>query len=169
MLFFVTDPARALTHGAVPGPGRVVVIADETVGYTGRIVQAFVTRAVRPVTCAPSDAMVERRRLVGSPTDGDGEVVAVLHGGGACHARDHLPASRLYGHSLATRSRSAITVLSQVDGLRKFEVAADLLQNQPEAVDLRMRTRAAHPLGVTRRSSSPFCASRRARVAGGTP
>ena len=144
MLFFVTDPPRALTRMVrflKPGGVLFVVIADETVGYTGRIVKAFVDAGGTTGDDARHlDAMVERRRLVGSPADGDGQVVAVLQQAGLPVTLETvLQPSRLYGHSLGDLiALSAITVLSQVDGLLKFEVAADLLQNQPEVADLRI-------------------------------
>jgi len=47
--------------------------------------------------------------------------------------------SRLYGHTLADLiALSIIGVLSGVEDLAKFEAAAVLLRDKPEAVDLRI-------------------------------
>ena len=144
MLFFVTDLPRALTRMVrflKPGGVLFVVIADETVGYTGRVVQAFVDAGGTTGDDARHlAAMAERRRLVGSPAEGDGQVLGVLEQAGLPIDLETVrQPSRLYGHTLGDLiALSAITVLSQVDDVRKFEVAADLLRHEPEAVDLRI-------------------------------
>lgn len=144
MLFFVADVGAALTRMVrflKPGGSLFVVIADETIGYTGRVVQAFVDAGGTTGDDARHlDAMAERRRLVGSPADGDGQILAALERAGLpVTFETELQPSRLYGHTLGDLiALSAITVLSQVDDVRKFHAAADLMRSDPEAVDLRI-------------------------------
>jgi len=144
MLFFVADVGKALTRMVrflKPGGSLFVVIADETVGYTGRVVQAFVDAGgTTGDDAAHLDAMSERRRLLGSPADGDGQILGVLDGAGLAATLETVrQPSRLYGHTLGDLiALSAITVLSQIDDMRKFEAATDLLRRDPEAVDLRI-------------------------------
>jgi len=144
MLFFVADVGNALTRMVrflKPGGSLFVVIADETVGYTGRVVQAFIAAGGTTGDDARHlGAMTERRRLLGSPADGEGQILAVLDDAGLPVTLETVrQPSRLYGHTLGDLiALSAITVLSQIDDMRKFEAAADLLRHDPGAVDLRI-------------------------------
>lgn len=139
MIFFLADLPAGLTRMVrflKPGGALFTVVADETDGYTGLVLKAFIE--------AGGDtgnnerhlaAIAERRRLLG-----DGGILEVLRASGALAELDAVrQQSRLYGHSLADLiALSTISVLSEVEGVAKFEVAANLLRRTPEAVDLRI-------------------------------
>ncbi|MBW2422912.1 MAG: methyltransferase domain-containing protein [Deltaproteobacteria bacterium] len=146
MIFFLADLRAGLTRMArflKPGGALFVVVADETDGYTGLVLQAFVAAGGDTGDNALHlAAITERRRLLAGPEEGGRAILGVL--------REALPGtrfaletvrqpSRLYGHSLADLVVLAnISTLSQVDGLFKFETACRLLRETPEVADLRI-------------------------------
>jgi SAM-dependent methyltransferase len=143
MVYFVNDLFSSLTRMVrflKPGGALFLVVTDETVGYTGLALKSFIERGgdtgdnVRHLS-----VITERRGLLGNPTEG-GAIVEMLRAAGAPAEMEVLrQASRLFGHSLADLiALSTIAVLSGVEDLAKFEAAAALLRNNPEAVDLRI-------------------------------
>lgn len=144
MIYFVTDLASSLTRMLrflKPGGVLFVVVADETVGYTGAVLESFIRRggdtAANQVDLA---AIYERRRLLASRAEGGGEIVNVLDDlGMPVEFEVRRQPSRLYGHTIADIiALSAIAGLSRVDSPEKFEIAASLLRDTPELVDLRI-------------------------------
>jgi SAM-dependent methyltransferase len=144
MIYFVNDLFSSLTRMVrflKPGGALFLVVTDETVGYTGLALKSFIERGgdtgdnVRHLS-----VITERRSLLGNPTEGGGAIIEMLRAAGAPAEMEVLrQASRLFGHSLADLiALSTIAVLSGVEDLAKFEAAAALLRNNPEAVDLRI-------------------------------
>jgi SAM-dependent methyltransferase len=144
MIYFVSDLPAGLTRMVrflKPGGALFVVVADEIDSYTGRVVKRFIEAGGDSGDNARhlSD-IAERRGLLGSPAEGGGTILEVLRADGTPADLDtQRQPSRLYGHSLADLlALSTITVLSQVESMTKFQTAADLLRDDPEAVDLRI-------------------------------
>lgn len=139
MLFFLADLPAGLTRMVrflKPGGALFTVLADETDGYTGLVLKAFIEAGGDTGhNTRHLSAIDERRRLLN-----DGAILDVLRASGVPAELDtHRQQSRLYGHTLADLvALSTISVLSEVEGVAKFEVAADLLRNAPELADLRI-------------------------------
>jgi hypothetical protein len=124
-----------------PGGALFVVMSDDTENYTGQVLKRFIEAGGDSGDNARSlSAIVENRRLLGSPAEGGGAILDVLRAAGISATLEvQRQPSRLYGHSLADLiALAAISVLSRVEGVAKFEVAATLLRHDPEAVDLRI-------------------------------
>jgi len=144
MLYFVHDLSSSVTRMVrflKPGGVLFVVVADETVGYTGLVLNRFIEEGGDTGDNARHLSVIaERRRLLGLPTEGSGAIGAMLRAAGAPVEIDvQRQPSRLYGHSLTDLiALSIIGVLAGVEGLSKFEAAAALLRHNPEAVDLRV-------------------------------
>ncbi len=124
-------------------PGGVLfsVVADEAEGYTGLVLKRFIeTGGDTGDNARHLSAIAERRRLLGSPAEGGGEIIAALRAAGApTELEAHRQPSRLYGHSFADLiALSTLAVLSGVESLTKLEAATDLLLHDPESVDLRI-------------------------------
>jgi SAM-dependent methyltransferase len=144
MIYFVNDLSAGLTRMVrflKPGGTLFVVFADEIDSYTGLVVKRFIEGGGDSGDNARHLAAIAgRRRLLGSPAEGDGTILEVLRVAGTPADLDtQRQPSRLYGHSLADLlALSTITVLSEVESMAKFETATDLLRYDPEAVDLRI-------------------------------
>jgi len=144
MLFFLSDLPAGLARMVRflrPGGTLFNVVADETDGYTGLTLNAFIEAGGDTGhNERHQSAIAERRRLLGSPELGGGAIIDVLREAGVpARLEAELQPSRLYGHSLADLiALSNISVLSEVDGTRKFEIAMKLLRDHPDAVDLRI-------------------------------
>jgi SAM-dependent methyltransferase len=144
MIYFVNDLSSSVTRMVrflKPGGALIVVVTDETVGYTGLALKSFIEGGGDTGDNARHLSVIaERRRLLGLPTEGGGAITEVLSGAGVpAEIEVQRQPSRLYGHNLADLiALSAIAVLAGVEGLAKFEAAAALLRNEPEAVDLRI-------------------------------
>jgi len=144
MLYFVHDLSSSVTRMVrflKPGGVLFVVVADETVGYTGLVLNRFIEEGGDTGDNARHLSVIaERRRLLGLPTEGSGAIGAMLRAAGAPVEIDvQRQPSRLYGHSLTDLiALSIIAVLAGVEGLSKFEAAAALLRHNPESVDLRI-------------------------------
>ena len=144
MLYFVHDLSSSVTRMVrflKPGGVLFVVVADETVGYTGLVLKSFIEEGGETGDNARHLSVIaERRRLLGLPTKGGGAISEMLRAAGAPVEIDvQRQPSRLYGHNLADLiALSIIGVLAGVEGLSKFEAAAALLRHKPEAVDLRI-------------------------------
>lgn len=144
MIYFVKDVASSLTRMLrflKPGGALFLVVADETVGYTGMALKDFIERGGDTGANSQHLSVIsERRRLLGSPAGGGGAIVDVLRAAGMPVKMEvQRQLSRLYGHTLADLiALSAIAVLSGVEGIEKFRAAAALLRDRPEAVDLRI-------------------------------
>ena len=139
MLYFLADPGAALVRMArflKPGGALCVVVADETHGYTGRSLGAFLDCGGAAPSGVRPAAVAERESLVaGALPD---LLAAALPGAEFEFDSDRQP-SRLYGHTLAdVIALSGIAELAGVEGTDKFGAAADLLRRTPEAVDLRI-------------------------------
>jgi len=144
MLYFVHDLSSSVTRMVrflKPGGVLFVVVTDETVGYTGLVLNHFIEEDGDTGDNARHlSAIAERRRLLGLPTEGGGAIGAMLRAAGVPVEIDvQRQPSRLYGHSLTDLiALSIIGVLAGVEGLSKFEAAAALLRHNPESVDLRI-------------------------------
>lgn len=144
MLYFVHDLSSSVTRMVrflKPGGVLFVVVADETVGYTGLVLNRFIEEGGDTDDNARHLSVIaERQRLLGLPTEGGGAIGEMLRAAGAPVKIDvQRQPSRLYGHSLTDLiALSIIGVLAGVEGLSKFEAAAALLRHNPEAVDLRI-------------------------------
>lgn len=126
-----------------PDGAVFISVADETDGYTGAALQNFIDSGGdtgdhdRCLT-----GIQERHRLLAAPAEGGGNLLNVLEA--------ELPKrsfeletvrhpTRLYAHALADLIAMAnITGLSEVPGTTKFITTCNLLQHEPEAVDLRI-------------------------------
>jgi hypothetical protein len=124
-----------------PGGALIVVVTDETVGYTGLALKSFIDRGGDTGDNARNLSIIaQRRRLLGLPAEGGGAMVEILAAAGTpVEMTVERQPSRLYGHNLADLiALSSIAVLAGVEDLAKFEAAAALLRHQPEAVNLRI-------------------------------
>ncbi len=144
MIYFLDDIRVSLARMVRflrPGGMLFLVVTDETVGYTGRALESFVQRGGDTGDNARHLAVItERRRLLGLPAEGGGAITEALAAAGTPVQIDlRRQQSRLYGHNLADLiALSSIALLAAVEGLEKFEAAAALLRENPEAVDLRI-------------------------------
>jgi SAM-dependent methyltransferase len=144
MIYFVDNLPSSVTRMVrflKPGGALFVVVTDETVGYTGVVLKSFIEGGGDTGDNARNLSVIaERRRLLGSPAEGGGALVDLLRAVGVPVEIDvQRQPSRLYGHNLADMiALCTIAVLSGVQGLAKFEAAAALLRDNPEAVDLRI-------------------------------
>jgi SAM-dependent methyltransferase len=146
MLYFVDDLSSSLTRMVrflKPGGALFVVVTDETVGYTGLVLNRFIDGGGDTGDNARLLSVIaERSRLLGLPAEGGGAVIERLRAAGVpAELEVQRQPSRLYGHTLADLiALSTISVLAGIEGLGKFEAAAALLRHKPEAVDLRIET-----------------------------
>ncbi|HEX4208967.1 MAG TPA: methyltransferase domain-containing protein [Candidatus Binataceae bacterium] len=142
MLYFVADLERSLVRMArflAPGGGLFIVLADESDGYTGHALRAFIEAGGETGANAHHlGSIAERQRLLASA---DTLLESLQH---ALPERVHRVSakrqpSRLYGHSLSDMiALCTIATLATVGGIQKFVVARRLLEEQPELVDLRI-------------------------------
>jgi len=144
MIYHLNDLPAGLTRMVrflKPGGTLFVVVADETDSYTGLVLKRFIEAGGDSGDNARHlSAIAERRRLLGSRTDGGGMILEALRAAGVpAELETHHQSSRLYGHSLTDLiAVSTLPVLSGVEGVAKFKAATDLLRHDPEAVDLRI-------------------------------
>src|SRR5262245_10139003 len=144
MIYFLDDVPASLTRMVrflKPGGVLFVVVTDETVGYTGHALKSFIKCGGDTGDNARHLSVIaERRRLLGLPVEGGGSIAEVLAAAGTpVEINVRRQPSRLYGHNLADMiALSSIAILANVEGLEKFEAAAALLRQNPEAVDLRI-------------------------------
>jgi len=146
MLFFVADLERSLVRMArflAPGGALFIVLADESDGYTGHALRAFIDAGGETGANAHHLAAIEKRRcFFVDSSRGGGAILDCLRR--AFSDREHrLTAvrqpTRLYGHTLAdVLAMSAITVLGTIAGAEKFAVVRRLLEERPAQVDLRI-------------------------------
>jgi SAM-dependent methyltransferase len=143
MIYFLRDFQSSvirMMRFLKPGGALFVVVTDETIGYTGLVLNRFIEEGGDTGANERHISVIaERRRLLGSPTEG-GAISAILRTAGVpVEIEVQRQPSRLYGHNLADLiALSSISVLAGVKGLEKFESAAALLRHTPEAVDLRI-------------------------------
>jgi SAM-dependent methyltransferase len=143
MIYFVKDVTGSLTRMLrflKPGGALFVVAADETVGYTGVVLNSFIqTGGDTGANAEHLSKISERRRILGSPAE-SGEIPDILEAAGVpVEIRMRRQPSRLYGHTIADLiALSTIAALSGVEDLSRFETAAALLRDRPDAVDLRI-------------------------------
>jgi len=143
MIYFVNDLPASVTRMVrflKPGAVLFVVVADETVGYTGLALKSFIQRGGDTGDNARHLSVIaERPRLLGLPAEGGGAIAELLGAAGPVEMNVRRQPSRLYGHNLADLiALSSIALLNSVEGLAKFEAAVALLRHNPEAVDLRI-------------------------------
>ncbi len=145
MLFFVDDLERSVARMArfvAPGGALFIVLADESEGYTGHALRAFIEAGGDTGANAHHRAAIEARRRFFAEAGHGGAILDCLRQ--ACPDRAHRltierQATRLYGHTLADiMAVSAITVLGTIAGVEKFAVVRRLLEERPEQVDLRI-------------------------------
>jgi len=124
-----------------PGGALFLVVTDETVCYTGLALNSFIERGgdTGDNTRHLSD-IAARRRLLGMLAEGGEAIIEMLRAVGTpTEIEVQRQPSRLYGHTLDDLiALSNIGVVSEVEDLAKFEAAAALLRDKPEAVDLRI-------------------------------
>ncbi|HUN59252.1 MAG TPA: methyltransferase domain-containing protein [Candidatus Binataceae bacterium] len=142
MLYFVADIERCLVRMArflAPGGGLFIVLADESDGYTGHALRAFIEAGGETGANAHHlHAIAERRRLLAAS---DMLLESLRH---ALPDRTHRVCaqrqpSRLYGHSLSDLiALSTIATLATVEHVQKFAMTRRLLEEKPELVDLRI-------------------------------
>jgi SAM-dependent methyltransferase len=147
MIFFLEDLPTSFTRMARflrPGGELFVVFADETDGYTGVALRAYIAEGGHVGNNEQHlAAIAERRRLFsGAALGGNSAILSIL--------RERLPdcdfslttmrqPTRLYGHSISDLIAMAnIAILSSVTDLSKFDAASRVLQTDPESVDLRI-------------------------------
>ena len=140
MLYFLADPGAGLVRMArflEPGGVLCVVVADETNGYTGRSLRAFLDSGARLGPGADPLASIARREaLFGETLPG---ILSTALPDRRFEVETHCQPSRLYGHTLADLiALSTIAELAEVEGTDKFAAARDLLCDTPEAVGLRI-------------------------------
>jgi SAM-dependent methyltransferase len=144
MLYFVHDLSASVVRMVrflKPGGVLFVVVTDETVGYTGLALRTFIERGGNTGEGQRHLAVIaERRRLLGLPTEDGGAIAEALAAAGTpVELHVERQPSRLYGHNLAdVIALSSIALLATVEDVEKFEAAAALLRQDPEAVDLRI-------------------------------
>ena len=140
MLYFLADPGAGIVRMArllKPGGALCVVAADETDGYTGHALRAFLeSRSAQGSDDGYPAAIARRESLLGGAVL---EPLADALPQAAFELDVQLQPSRLYGHTLADLiALSAIAELAAVEGTGKFTAVADLLRDRPETVDLRI-------------------------------
>jgi SAM-dependent methyltransferase len=144
MIYFVNDLSASITRMVrflKPGGVLFVVVTDESVGYTGLALKSFIERGGDTGDNARHLSVIaERCRILGLPEEGGGAIIEMLGAAGTpVEFKIQRQPSRLYGHNLADLiALSSIAILTNVEGLAKFEAAAALLRHNPEAVDLRI-------------------------------
>src|SRR5262245_9657758 len=144
MIYFVNDvPTSVLRMVRFLKPDGVlfIVVADETVGYTGLALKSFTERGGNTGDNARHLSVIsEHRRLLGLPAEGGGAIAEVLGAAGVpVEINVRRQPSRLFGHNLADLiALSSIAILASVESHEKFASAAALLRHNPEAVDLRI-------------------------------
>lgn len=139
-LYFFEDLAACVSElyaRLAPGGSAIIVFADESFSYTGVCYRARQHQLGCPdLAHAHAALCAERLRLLCGSDGAPPAVAGVLAG---ARLQVFPQASRLYGHSLAD-----VIALSNIAGLSldadpaKFEVTADVLENEPSAVDLRI-------------------------------
>ncbi len=144
MLFFVADLERSMMRMArflAPEGGLFIVLADESDGYTGHVLRAFIEAGGETGANAHHlEAIAQRQRLL---ANADTLLDSPRH---AFPERAHRvnvqrQPSRLYGHSLSDLiALSMIATLASIEGIEKFAVARHLLEERPELVDLRVES-----------------------------
>jgi SAM-dependent methyltransferase len=144
MIYFVNNLSVSLTRMVrflKPGGALFIVAADGTTAYMDLVLKRFIEAGGDTGDNAGNlSALAERHRVLGSPAEGGGTILEVLRSAGmpAEYEGQRQP-TRLYGHTLAdVIALSTIGVLFAVEGMGKFEAAADLLRHDPRAVDLRI-------------------------------
>jgi SAM-dependent methyltransferase len=143
MLFFVADIERSAVRMArflAPGGALFIVLADESAGYTGHALRAFIEAGGETGANTHHLTAIEtRRRFFGDSPHG-GAMLECLRR--ALPDREHRitatrQPTRLYGHTLADLiAMSAITVLGTIEGTEKFAAVRRLLEERPQQVDL---------------------------------
>jgi SAM-dependent methyltransferase len=141
MIYFVRDLSSSVTRMVrflKPGGVLFLVVTDDTVGYTGLVLNRFIEEGGH--TARNLSVLAELQRLLTLPTDGASRITEVLKAAGVpVEIRVRHQPSRFYGHNLADLiAFSGINVLASVEDLGKFEAAAALLRDKPEAVDLQI-------------------------------
>ncbi|MEO8602092.1 MAG: methyltransferase domain-containing protein [bacterium] len=146
MLFFVADLERSVLRMArflAPGGALFIVLADESEGFTGHALRAFIEAGGDTgANAAHLAAIAQRRACFGGSGDGGGTIVDCLRQGLVDRAHRVTAArqpTRLFGHTLADIiAMSAITVLGNLPGTDKFAAVRRLIEERPEHVDLRI-------------------------------
>src|SRR5262245_58501690 len=144
MIYFLNDLPASVTRMmrfVKPGGALFIVVADETVGYTGLALRSFIERGGDTGDNARHLSVItEHRRLLGLPAEGGGAIAEVLGAAGVpVEINVRRQPSRLFGHNLADLiALSSIAILASVESHEKFASAAALLRHNPEAVDLRI-------------------------------
>ncbi len=146
MIYFANDVEGCLARilrFVRPGGAFFNVVADETTAYGGRVLRAFIDAGGDTGDNEGALADINHRKRLFAPVeDGGGAMTEVLEAAGIqVEFSARRQSSRLYGHSLADMlALSNITTLVGVPGTLKFEVAARVLRDRPEDVDLRVET-----------------------------
>jgi SAM-dependent methyltransferase len=142
MIYFLPDleaSLRRMYRFLRPGGAMVIIVADESVAYTGMALEACAERLgsrCDGLVSRQRAAIDERRRLFG------GNLIPLLANAvpGSEPALEIVSQpTRLYGHTISDIVALAnIAMLMEFDDLAKFEAVSDFLQRTPERVDLRI-------------------------------
>ena len=141
MIYFVRDLSSSvirMVRFLKPGGVLFLVVTDDTAGYTGLVLNRFIEGGGH--TARNLSVLAELQRLLTLSTEGASRITEVLKAAGVpVEIRVQRQPSRFYGHNLADLiALSGINVLASVEDLGKFEAAAALLRDKPEAVDLQI-------------------------------
>ena len=142
MIYFLPDleaSLRRMYRFLRPGGAMVIIVADESVAYTGMALEACAAMLggrCDGLVSRQRVAIAERRRLF------SGSLVPLLAGavpGSEPTLEIVSQPSRLYGHTISDIvALGNIAMLVEFDDVAKFEATSDLLQRTPELVDLRI-------------------------------
>jgi SAM-dependent methyltransferase len=141
MIYFVRDLSSSLIRMVrflKPGGVLFLVVTDDTVGYTGLVLNRFIEEGGQ--TARNVSVLPELQHSLKLPAEGASRITEVLQAAGVpVKLKVRRQPSRFYGHNLADLiALSGINVLASVEDLGKFEAAAAVLRDKPEAVDLQI-------------------------------
>jgi SAM-dependent methyltransferase len=149
VIYYTPDVARCLQtilSFLKPGGTFFNVVTDETTAYSGAVTRSFLEASDGLESDGGFFASVEeRRRLLAPESEGGGGLAEVVRAAGMeVDVVAVRQPSRMYGHTLADLLALVnINALNSHSGTRKFECAARVLHDRPDAVDLRIETEGA--------------------------
>lgn len=148
-LYFFEDLGACLTEihdRLAPGGTAIIVFADESVSYTGVCYRAWQHHLGRP-DLADDHAALCRERLGWLHGSESARPLAIERLG--ADIRIFPQQTRLYGNSVSDLiALCNIAGLSLDEDIAKFGVAADVLEQQPEAVGFRIEDEPGPRLGM---------------------
>lgn len=145
IIYFATsldDSLARLLRFVRPGGAFFCVVADEEPAFGGQVLRAYLGSGGKFGDADTHHAAVERRReLLAPEEEGGGGLVRVLDGFGIGVEVEALrQPTRLYGHSLVDMLAFASISIMADEVEPYFEIAARVLLEQSEQIDLRIET-----------------------------